>query len=505
MRAMMRTLIIACGLVFVSACAEQDLSRVRVAQGEAQGVVRDGVRIFRSLPYAAPPVGDLRLRGPRPALAWEGVRDATQPGRLCTQNAAGAEWGPWTGAFAPHAPVSEDCLTLSIWTPARSASERLPVMFWIPGGGFTDGGEAMNVYDGEALARRGVIVVSINYRVGAFGLLTHPALEAEADGGRGNYLLRDTLAALQWVNANIAAFGGDPKHVTLAGQSAGAALAYVLLDSPQASGLFSGAILQSFPPGSDTLPDRATAEANGVRLATEINANSAADLRAASAESLLGLHDGLNLHVDGVLITDPAFATPPYLNDVPIMAGITADELSFFQPTLRHYNRDLERYGQRFATVYPATDDASAREAFLRANREAALVGLDRWAKATQGGAPLYLYLWTHAMPGPDAETYRAFHSSEVPYMFGSLAAFADRPLTDADRAISEAMLDHWANFVKTGGPNRSGADTWPRADVASPVFMELGDAFAPLAQPVSPETRSFWNAEYDARGPYRF
>lgn len=504
-RAMVRIILAAWCFALLAGCVEQDLSRVRVAHGEAHGVVRNGVRIFRSLPYAAAPVGDLRFRGPQPAVAWEGVRDATHPGPLCTQNAAGAEWGPWTGNFAPRGPVSEDCLTLSVWTPARSRGARLPVMFWIPGGGFTDGGEAMSVYDGEALARRGVIVVTINYRVGAFGLLSHPALEPEADGGRGNYLLRDTLAALQWVNANIEAFGGDPARVTIAGQSAGAALAYVLLDSPQASGLFAGAILQSFPPGSETLPDSATAEANGLTSAAELRAANAADLRAASAESITGLHDGLNLHVDGVLITDPAFATTPYLNDVPILAGVTADELSFFQPGLRHYARDAAEYGLAFSALYPAADDASAREAFLRSHREATLVGLERWAHATRGGAPLYLYLWTHAMPGPDAQTYGAFHSSEVPYMFGSLDAFAERPLTDRDRAISAQMLDYWANFVKTGDPNGASAAAWPRGDVERPVFMQLGDAFEPIADLMPTASRAFWNAQYDATGSYRF
>lgn len=502
---MLRALILLCGLALAAACVQTDLSRVRVAEGEAQGVVHDGVRIFRSLPYAAPPVGELRFRGPRPALAWDGVRDATQPGPLCTQNAAGAEWGPWTGNFAPRGAVSEDCLTLSVWTPARSRGERLPVMFWIPGGGFTDGGEAMSVYDGEALARRGMIVVTINYRVGAFGLLSHPALEPEADGARGNYLLRDTLAALQWVNANIGAFGGDPGRVTIAGQSAGAALAYVLLDSPQASGLFAGAILQSFPPGSETLPDRATADANGLASAAELHAASAADLRSASAESILALHDGLNLHVDGVLIADPAFATAPYLNDVPILAGVTADELSFFQPSLRHYARDQAEYGVAFSGLYPATDDASAREAFLRSHREATLAGLERWARGTQGGAPLFLYLWTHAMPGPDAQTYGAFHSSEVPYMFGSLGAFTERPLTDRDRAISEQMLDYWANFVKTGDPNGAAAPVWPRGDIGTPAFMELGDSFGVIRSPMPEASRAFWNAHHDASGDYRF
>jgi para-nitrobenzyl esterase len=501
---MTRAIFLVTCLLLAGGCTQPDLSRVRVAQGEAQGVVHDGVRIFRSLPYAAAPVGALRFRGPQPAPAWEGVRDATRPGPLCTQNTAGAAWGPWTGAFAPDGPVSEDCLTLSVWTPARRADERLPVMFSIPGGGFTDGGEAVRVYDGEALARRGIIVVTINYRLNAFGMLAHPALEAEPDGARGNYLLRDTIAALQWVHANIEAFGGDPARVTIAGQSAGGALAYALLDSTQATGLFSAAILQSFPPGSHTLPDRATAEANGVRAAATINATSAAELRAAPAETILSLHDGLDLHVDNVVINEPGFAAPPYVNEVPILAGITADERSFLSPDLARYRGEVETHGPQFAALYPANDDATARDAYLRGDREATVVGLERWARGTQGGAPLFLYLWTHAMPGANAETYRAFHSAEVIYVFGSLDTAPERGFTDVDRAIAERMLDYWANFVKTGDPNGADGGAWPRADVEAPVFMELGDAFAPRA-PLPENVRSFWNARYDATGEYRF
>jgi para-nitrobenzyl esterase len=499
---MIRTLAAAMLGVILAACAQPDLSRVRVEQGEALGLVHDGVRVFRSLPYAAAPVGELRFRGPQPAPIWRGVRDATRPGPLCTQNTAGAEWGPWTGAFAPRGPVSEDCLTLSLWTPARSENERLPVMVWIPGGGFTDGGEAMSIYDGEALARRGVIVVAINYRVNAFGLLVHPALDAEPDGARGNYLLRDTIAALQWVQANISAFGGDPERVTIAGQSAGGALAYALLGAPQATGLFSGAILQSFPPGSHTLPDGATAQANGARLTGEVD--TAAELRAMPAAQVLEWHDGLDLHVDNVIVSEASLAAPPYLNDVPIMAGITADELSFFSPNLERYRRDAEPFGADFAALYPATDDASGADAYLRSNRERTMIGLERWARATQGGAPLYLYLWTHAPPGPDAPTFRAFHSSEVIYMFGSLHVAPERGFTDEDRAISERMLDLWANFVKSGDPNGANSGAWPRADVDAPVFMELGDAFAPR-EPLPADIRQFWNSQYDARGEYRF
>lgn len=238
--------------------------------------------------------------------------------------------------------------------------------------------------------------------------------------------------------------------------------------------------------------------------AATLNATNAAQLRAASAAAVLEVHDGLDLHVDNVLITEPGFAAPPYLNDVPILAGITADELSFLSPTLRHYRADADRHGAEFSALYPANDDATGRDAFLRSNREATMVGLERWARATQGGAPLYLYLWTHVPPGGEPQTYRAFHSSEVIYMFGSLSAAPERPFTDVDRAISERMLDYWANFVKTSDPNGASGGNWPRADVEAPVFMELGENFAPLA-PLPDNVRNFWNSEYDANGPYRF
>jgi len=361
----------------------------------------------------------------------------------------------------------------------------------------------MPVYDGATLARRGIIVVTINYRVAAFGLLAHPALEQ--DGASGNYTLRDALAALRWVHANIAAFGGDPGRVTIAGQSAGAALAYIMLDSAEARGLFHAAILQSFPPGSETLPDRATAYTVGARIAQELHASDATGLRAASADAVLHSNgDGLNLYVDGALIRDPHFASLPYLNDVPIMAGMTADELSFLSPNLARYREAATRYGGAFTQLYPAHNDAEAAEAFLRSDREATMVGLQRWARGTRGGAPLYLYLWDHAVPGPDAARYRAFHSSEVIYMFGSFAAAPERPFTAVDRTISERMLDYWSNFVKTGNPNSPGVQAWPRADTDAPVFMELGDRFAPMA-PLPATVSAFFNAYDDAHDLYRF
>jgi para-nitrobenzyl esterase len=186
------------------------------------------------------------------------------------------------------------------------------------------------------------------------------------------------------------------------------------------------------------------------------------------------------------------------------MAGMTADEASFLSPDLARYREAAARYGGAFSRIYPASNDAQALDAFLRSDREATMVGLMRWARGTRGGAPLYLYLWDHSMPGPEAARYRAFHSSEVPYMLGSLARLSERSFTPTDRAISDRMMAYWANFVKTGNPNGAAGSAWPRADVDAPVFMELGDRFAPIA-PLPDAVRRFFNAFDDAHNLYRF
>ncbi len=498
----MRSICIAL-FALLAACVQQSgPPRVRVENGVVEGVERAGVRAFLSVPYAAAPIGALRWRAPQPPANWNGVRDGTAFGPSCMQNQSETGWGPWTAEFSPQGAVSEDCLTLSVWAPAMRSGEALPVMLWIPGGGFTDGGEATPVYDGAALARRGIVVVSINYRVAGFGLFAHPELETEPDGGSGNYALRDTLAALQWVHDNAAGFGGDPDRVTIAGQSAGALLAYVLLDSPQAAGLFAGAIMQSFPPASHVLSQRVTIEQAGAGMAQTLHASTLEQLRAAPAEAVLAASgNDFDLFVDGALITDPRGANLGYLNDVPILAGITADEASFLPNDLASHREAAATYGPRYLTLYPANSDEAAREAAVRADRERSLVAMQRWAaaRARASQAPLYLYLWDHPLPGPDAARYAAFHSSELPYMFGSFAAAPQRPFTDTDRAISERMLDYWANFVKTGDPNGAELPAW-----APGVFMELGDRFAPLL-PVSEEARTLFYAHFDSTGEFQF
>lgn len=465
---------------------------VRMAGGRAEGVtLSGGVKVFYSLPYAAPPVGPLRFRAPRPVKPWRGVRPAKVFGPSCSQNISAKGWGPWTGEFSPQGPVSEDCLTLTVWIPPHRAGARLPVMLWIPGGGLTDGGEATAATDAAALAAKGIVVVSINYRVAAFGLLAHPVIPAEPDGTRGNQALKDALAALLWTHANIAAFGGDPGRITVAGQSAGGALAYILLAHPKARGLIAGAIIESFPPASEKLPDAAAMRAASLKFGAPLDAPAEAVLKASDAA-------GLNLFIDGVNIRDPGFAPLKDIAPVPILIGITADEASWLKPDLASHRRSAETYGRDFARLYPAGTDAQALDAALAADRDANLVGLQRWrtARARMGGGASFLYLWDHPLPGPLSATYRAFHSSEVPYVFGALDRIPGRPFTARDHAIAERMMAIWASFVKTGDP---GLADWPRDGV-----MRLGEAFEPLA-PVPPEKAALFTAYDDRTGTFVF
>ncbi len=470
--------------------------RTTVAQGIAEGVaLPNGVSVYYSLPYAASPTGPLRWRAPRTAPAWRGVRSARAFGPSCTQNISSKGWGPWTSEFSPQGAVSENCLTLTVWTPAHRPGQRLPVMLWIPGGGLTDGGEAVAATNAQALAARGIVVVSINYRVAAFGLLAHPAVEPEPDGTRGNQAARDALAALTWVHANADAFGGDPRRITVAGQSAGGALTYILLAHPEAKGLIAGAIIQSFPPGGERLPDAKTMRASSLALGEVM-------LTAPASEILAGSDDaGLNLFVDGVTIRDDGFAPLADIAPVPILIGVTSDEASWLKPTLASHRQSAATYGPDFARHYPATTEAEALDAALAADRDANLVGLERWrdARARARGGATFIYLWDHPLPGPQAALYRAFHSSEVPYVFGSLDLIPGRTFTDRDHAISGRMMDYWVNFVSTGDPDGARSPTWPRDGI-----MRLGEAFEPLP-PLPTDVEALFKGHYDRTGQFSY
>jgi para-nitrobenzyl esterase len=446
------------------------------------------------VPYAAPPVGPNRWRAPQPALSWSGVRAADHFGPSCIQGIGDAGFGPWTPEYVVHGKVSEDCLTLNIWTPAKAANEKLPVLVWIHGGGFSSGSASVPIYEGAALAAKGVVFVGINYRLGVLGFLAHPELTAESPNhASGNYGLMDQIAALKWVRDNIAAFGGDPNAITISGQSAGAAAVVDLDVSPLSKGLYARAIAQSGA-GLD-LPVRTLGEAEqrGVEFAKSKGASSIAALRAMPADAFVMQGPEMLAFspiADGFVLPD----TPKKLlaegrfNDTPFLTGLVADEASAFGPfyasTLAPADCDAF-FSRTFGTSAAAFRDAYATkgdcgEAVKQVLRDRGVAGTVFWASARQmtSRQPVFVYLYNHTEPGPNAARYASFHSSEIPYVFGTLDKSPERGFTAADRAIADTMSAYWLNFLKTGNPNGTGLAQWPAFDASTMQIMDLGDTF---------------------------
>jgi len=491
----------------------------KVVQGQIKGRHQGTVDVFLGVPFAAPPIGRNRWRAPQPAPSWTGLRMADKFAASCQQDVAPAGFGPWTHEYVVQDAVSEDCLYLNVWTPASRAAQRLPVLFWIHGGGFSQGSGSVPIYDGAALAARGVVVVSINYRLGAFGFLAHPELTEEA-GTSGNYGIQDMVAALEWVQANISAFGGDPRRVTVAGQSAGAASVHDLIACPAAKGLFSLAIAQSGSGMGLPVPTLRTAERDGEQLAIKAGAKSIAELRSLSPDAILKAVKGdspmAGLRfapiVDGnVLPHDPNnLQRGTASNDVAVLTGLTADEGSAMTPSYgKVTNTELkQRLEKAFGAmsveangIYAAADDAQAGEYSKTLVRDRGIAAAYRWAIqwTANTGKPVFLYLFTHTEPGAQAARYGAFHSAEIPYVFQTFDKSPERPFSALDRQLSVTMASYWINFVKTGNPNGAGLPEWPAFDAKSPTLMELGDK--PSAQPVlTPQKRKLYDS-YVASG----
>jgi len=482
---------------------------VRVEQGLLAGTNGSSadMRIYRGIPFAAPPVGDLRWRAPQPAAKWQGVRQAAEFSNACWQTQYPAAAAIYQAKLPP---LREDCLYLNIWTPAKSAKDRLPVMVWIHGGGFTRGFAGTRAYDGEALARKGAVIVTINYRLGIFGFFAHPALSTESGHhASGNYALLDQIAALQWVQKNIAAFGGDPKRVTIFGESAGSWAVNMLMASPLAKGLFQRAIGES---GGSFSPMKTLAEAEkeGEKLAASLVPAPAADtkteagdkpgtqsilktLRAKPAEELLKASDAETVRpmVDGwVLPEDVAtiFAQGRQ-NDVPLIVGYNADEGTTLAPQAANLKSMMftggiyQRYGSQadaFLKIYPAGSDEQAVSSFYSAFRDQ-LFGWEMrtWARmATKTGhQPAYVYYFSHRPPGPQSERLRAFHASEIPYVFGTF--FWPFPWEDTDKKLSDAMITYWVNFAASGNPNGGSLIKWPVYNAKDDQALEFGDQIA--------------------------
>ena len=456
--------------------------------GESQGG-RAPLAIFRGIPFAAPPVADLRWQEPQPVTPWAGVRDATAFGARCMQQ-------PLYSDMMFRSPgVSEDCLYLNVWTPARLDARhkaKLPVLVYVYGGGFMAGDSSEKRYDGAALARRGIVVVTMNYRLGVFGFFSHPELTAASPHHTsGNYGLLDQVAALNWVKHNIAAFGGDPDHITIGGESAGSMSVSALMASPlsrdKIAGAIgeSGALMQKWIPGM-----QADYEQKDVAFAQSIGAPTLGQLRAMPADKLLaaqGSADDVRFAavIDGYLLTEaPAvtFASGKAAH-VPLLVGSNSQEApgsAVFgdTPTLANYRAGLTRTlgdkADTFFALYPASTDADVLPA-ATALASDDFLALPTWKwfdLQRQTGAATYYYHYSRVRPrfvtdtSGNALPWGAVHSAEIEYALGNLDTNPEYAWTDDDRKVSATMSGYWANFIKTGNPNGNGLPVWPKASL---------------------------------------
>jgi para-nitrobenzyl esterase len=479
---------------------------VLTAAGMVRGTIENGVLVYKAIPYAAPPVGEVRWREPQRVNSWRGVREPADFAPACMQR------GVSMPGETPPA-TSEDCLYLNVWTPPSARNRRLPVIVWIPGGGFTNGSAAMPLYHGEAFARRDVILVTVAYRLGALGFLAHPELTRESShGSSGNYGLMDQVAALRWVRDNIAAFGGDPGRVTVAGQSAGAMSVSALMSSPLARGLFQRAIAESggiFEPVE--LAPRFllhNAERDGERYLAALGA---ADLKAARRLPAMAVLAGQDAVTHPVI--DPwVLPATPYDTfacgrqaDVPLLLGWNAEEAraladvadvkaSTFEAGI---TRAFGALPPALLQAYPHATDNEARQARLDFERDLRF-GWDMWTwarlQAGHGKQPAFLYLFDRRPPFPAGSVYAgwgASHYAELWFVFGHLGQEAWM-WTAADRLLADDIARYWTNFAAHGDPNGAGLAHWPAFSGEAGQAMHLGVHLAPGPVPSREPLRVF-------------
>jgi len=471
------TLAIAALTLGLSTAVHADPLKVKTEPGKVHGkTINDGkVKAFLGLPYAAPPVGDLRWKAPEPPAKWKGVHDATKFGGHCFQGHI------YNDMTFPDAGESEDCLYLNVYAPAGAKSKsRLPVMFWIYGGGFAGGSASEPRHNGDFLPTKGVVLVTINYRL-AVGLLAQVRSGKKADGGAGNYGLMDMVAALQWVKDNIRKFGGDPDNVTIFGESAGSIAVCMLMASPMAKGLFhkaigeSGGALSRGIPGHDSLAEREKMDEEWVAT---LGVTTLAQLRALPAKTILESsrnksRGGFGPDVDGKLLTEPVADTYAAGRQahVPLLAGWNRDEGNSDGMTAEKWKafaaEQLKENSEEFLKLYPGeTDEQAARSAADFNGDMFIAFGTWKWIEAHRetGDSPVYRYRFDLPSPPSKFEVGGlAFHSDDIAYVFGTLDTRPGAVWRPEDRKLSDQMMDYWTNFARTGDPNGPGLPVWPK------------------------------------------
>ena len=475
----------------------EDHPVVRTHTGLVEGTVANGIAIYKGVPFAQPPVGPLRWREPQLPKPWSGVKQTNAYAPACEQVSRA---NPALGI--PALPTSEDCLYLNIWSPAKSSGERLPVMVWIYGGGFTGGATSIPLYDGTNLARKGVVLVTIAYRLGPFGFLAHPQLTRESGRSSGNYGLLDQIAGLKWVQRNIAAFGGDPHRVTIFGESAGGISVSMLAASPLANGLFQGAISESGgsfgsaksdDEGGVNVPTLETAEHNGATYLKALGATTIAEARKLTAEQVLKgpgtatmggqfwpNFDGYVLPRDQYLIYSAGAQ-----NDTPVLIGTNADEGAIFPHPrdaasfVKLVRAQYGAYADKILAAYPAGSDAQAASSASALMRDTAF-GWNTWTwgrlQSRTGKSRAYIYYFNHRPPYPDVPFFKgigATHGAELAYVFGNPAE-QNMHFTESDQALSEAIMRYWTDFAKRGDPNGDGLPRWRSFSARHPFVMHF-------------------------------
>jgi para-nitrobenzyl esterase len=473
----------------VHAASTPFADQVKVEGGSIKGAVADGVLSFKGIPFAAPPQSDLRWRPPQPVVAWTGVRPATEYGHDCMQK-------PFGGDAAPlGTEPAEDCLVVNVWRPAAKGAAKLPVMVWIYGGGFVNGGSSPAVYDGSQFAKHGIVFVSFNYRLGRFGFFAHPALTAEGKGGPlGNYAFMDAIAAMKWVKNNVAAFGGDPANVTAFGESAGGMMMHMLLTSPAARGLVHKAIIESGGGRNgifaarkvheDTPNGPTSAESVGVAFAKSVgiegtDAAALAALRKVPADQVIA---GLNLAsmgapaaatyaggpmIDGQIMVETAEDAyrAGHNAKVPLIVGANSLDIGF--SSAKSMDEVMAKFGadkDKALAAYDPDKSGDLRSVGYKVAMDAMMVEPARFLAKTYAaqGQPAYLYRFSYVAESLRAQTPGAPHATEIPFVFDTVKAKYGDKLTSNDAAAAKAANAYWANFAKTGNPNGAELTTWP-------------------------------------------